>query len=456
MIDRGDAAATDHVLVNDDLEANAAGLQYARIAADFPESDRNSPLTATRVSDHDPLVAAFVINHAPTAAPGGPYSAAEGGSVALDAKGSSDPDGTAVTYTWDLDGDGTFGEVGLGAARGDETGATPLFSAAGLDGPQTVTVSLRASDGELTDTETVAVGVTNVAPLAAVTENAPAQPTDHARSVTLTATDPAPADQDGAFTWSVDWGDGQSDSVIGTTPRTVSHTYAAPGTYQVAVTARDDDGATSAVATQPITVATTAAATPAPTPTPSTQPEPPPPLCRSGRALQLVEATVTGRRVRLRGIALPALAGREFTIQQHSNRAVVARGTVAADGTFTATAPVPDTGGRPRFRAVIGTAASSSIALTRALRTTTTSSATGTRVKVIVSGRVPAGARLKIVRELSCTQAVTVRRLALPRSGRKTFTLARPGRGEPLAFYRILTTVDGHPTYSLPVVVRAR
>ena len=85
VIDRGDAAATDHVVVNDDLEENAAGLQYARIAADFPESDRNSPLTATRVSDHDPLVASFVMNHAPTADPGGPYSAAEGGSVALDA-----------------------------------------------------------------------------------------------------------------------------------------------------------------------------------------------------------------------------------------------------------------------------------------------------------------------------------------------------------------------------------
>ena len=165
---------------------------------------------------------------------------------------------------------------------------------------------------------------------------------------------------------------------------------------------------------------------------------------------------MTGRRVRLRGIALPALAGREFTIEQQPNRAVVARGTVAADGTFTATAPVPDTGSRPRFRAVIGNAASSSIALARALRTTTTSSATGTRVKVIVSGRVPAGARLKIVRELSCTRAVTVRRLALPRSGRKTFTLPRPGGGEPLAFYRILTTVNGHTTYSLPVVVRAR
>jgi predicted extracellular nuclease len=254
VIDRGDAAATDHVVVNDDLEENVASLQYAHIAADFPETDRNNALTATRVSDHDPLVASFVLNQAPMADPGGPYSAAEGGSVALDANGSSDPDGSTLTYEWDLDGDGTFGEVGLGAAGGDEIGATPLFSAAAADGPQTVTVSLRVSDGELTDTETLPITVTNVAPLAGVSENAPAQPTAKARSLTLTATDAAPADQGGSFVWSVEWGDGQSDSVTGTTPRTASHTYAAPGTYQVAVTARDDDGATSAAATRRIMV----------------------------------------------------------------------------------------------------------------------------------------------------------------------------------------------------------
>jgi predicted extracellular nuclease len=275
VIDGGDAAATDHVVVNDDLEEKAAVLQYAHIAADFPETGRNTALTATRVSDHDPLVASFVLNRAPMADAGGPYSAPEGGSVALDANGSSDPDGSMLTYEWDLDGDGTFGEVGLGAASGDEIGATPLFSAAAADGPQTVTVSLRVSDDELTDSETVAVSVTNVAPLAGVSENAPAQPTDKARSVTLTATDPAPADQGGSFTWSVEWGDGQSDSVTGTTPRTASHTYAAPGTYQVAVTTRDDDGATSDAARRTITVA--AAPVETPTPEPVLQPPPPSP-----------------------------------------------------------------------------------------------------------------------------------------------------------------------------------
>ena len=58
----------------------------------------------------------------------------------------SPPDPGALTFEWDLDGDGIFGETGAAAGRGDETTANPTFSAAGLDGPGTFTVSLRVSD----------------------------------------------------------------------------------------------------------------------------------------------------------------------------------------------------------------------------------------------------------------------------------------------------------------------
>src|SRR4029079_8627765 len=72
---------------------------------------------------------------------------------------------TSLDYKWDLDGDGIFGETGGAAQRGNELGINPSFSAAGLDGPSSVTVALRVTDnfGEA-DTDTATVNVTNVAP----------------------------------------------------------------------------------------------------------------------------------------------------------------------------------------------------------------------------------------------------------------------------------------------------
>ena len=62
--------------------------------------------------------------------------------------GSSDPDqsNTTLTYAWDLDGDSVYGETGSAAARGDETGMKPTFSAAGLNSAGPITVSLRVTD----------------------------------------------------------------------------------------------------------------------------------------------------------------------------------------------------------------------------------------------------------------------------------------------------------------------
>ena len=72
----------------------------------------------------------------PTADAGGPYFVTEGGTVVLSGADSSDPNQStaSLTFQWDLDGDGMFGESGAAALRGDETGETPTFSAAGLDG----------------------------------------------------------------------------------------------------------------------------------------------------------------------------------------------------------------------------------------------------------------------------------------------------------------------------------
>lgn len=58
-----------------------------------------------------------------------------------------DQGGNTLTFEWDLDGDGLFGETGSDAERGDEAGSRVYFSAENIEGPATLTVDVRAIDG---------------------------------------------------------------------------------------------------------------------------------------------------------------------------------------------------------------------------------------------------------------------------------------------------------------------
>jgi hypothetical protein len=87
-----------------------------------------------------------VVAPGPTVDTGGPYSAVAGAAVTLDRAFVSPPAGD-YTYSWDLDNDGVFGETGLAATRGHETGLTPTFSAAELSAPSSVPVTFRVFDG---------------------------------------------------------------------------------------------------------------------------------------------------------------------------------------------------------------------------------------------------------------------------------------------------------------------
>ena len=102
------------------------------------------------------------LNTPPSANAGGPYLVVRGGTIVLDGSGSSDPEqsNTTLTYAWDLDGDGVYGELGTAAARGNETGVNPTFSAVGMNSVGPITVSLNVTDnGGLTSTMTATVHV---------------------------------------------------------------------------------------------------------------------------------------------------------------------------------------------------------------------------------------------------------------------------------------------------------
>ena len=69
-----------------------------------------------QLSDHDPQVAQFFVNTAPTADAGGPYSVAEGARSRCPRRVGCD--GDALTYAWDLDNNGSFETAGQSPTYG--------------------------------------------------------------------------------------------------------------------------------------------------------------------------------------------------------------------------------------------------------------------------------------------------------------------------------------------------
>ena len=131
------ATTIDTLPIEDTTFPLLIGRRNAADGRDFSVNGRIDEVAIwTRALSDSDLTALFnngqglelpTVNQAPTASAGGPYSVGEGGSVQLDASGSTDPDqpSATLTYEWDLDGDGFFGETGPDAARGDELGAAP-------------------------------------------------------------------------------------------------------------------------------------------------------------------------------------------------------------------------------------------------------------------------------------------------------------------------------------------
>ena len=158
-------------------------------------------------------------NQAPTAA----FTFTCGGTACdFDAAGSTDADGSVVSYAWDF-GDGS---------TGNGTAPSHDFTTSG-----TRDVTLTVTDDEGTAGSVVvpvSVTRTNAAPVASLTTTC--------RYLVCTFDASGSTDADGSvasYAW--DFGDGQ---VAVTTTATTTHTYASAGSVAAAVTVTDNDGGT--------------------------------------------------------------------------------------------------------------------------------------------------------------------------------------------------------------------
>ena len=153
--------------------------------------------------------------------------------LTVDASGSADSDGTIAAYKW------TWGDTTTSTGRT----ATHTYPTAGS---YQVALTVTDNNGATTTvTKTVTVTVPapapNVAPTAAFTSSV--------SDLALTVDASGSADSDGtiaAYKWT--WGDTTTS-----TGRTATHTYPTAGTYQVALTVTDNNGATTTV-TKTVTV----------------------------------------------------------------------------------------------------------------------------------------------------------------------------------------------------------
>ena len=168
-------------------------------------------------------------NVVPTAAFGTTVSGVQ---VTVDGSGSTDTDGTIVSYAWDF-GDGTTG-----------TGVTPPTHTYGADGTYTISLTVTDNSGATgAVTHGVSVSAVNDPPVAAFISTV--------NGLTANLDAGGSTDPDGSIA-SYAWDFGDSTTGTGST---ASHAYAADGTYTVVLTVTDDAGATG-TATHDVTVAT--------------------------------------------------------------------------------------------------------------------------------------------------------------------------------------------------------
>ncbi len=180
----------------------------------------------TRLCSTPVFVAITVVdNHPPTAAlPDRVVSECE--IVVLDASGSSDPDGDALTYTWDLDDDGAFD---------DAVGPAPTY-AWPADG--VYAIHLRVSDGGFADVADATITVLDLAPTISI--SGPAQRALN-QAGCFAAIMSSPCDSTGPIEWDWDYV-APTFEPSGDTGLTACHAWDVSGAFVIAARVVDSDG----------------------------------------------------------------------------------------------------------------------------------------------------------------------------------------------------------------------
>ncbi len=197
----------------------------------------------------------------PTAAAGGPYTVPEGGTVTLSAAASLAPAGgsiAAVAWDWTNYTGATFTPTA--------TGTTVTFSAAGLDGPATVTVGLRVTDDAGNASLTKAtINLTDAPPTGTFAAGGPVVLGRPGSVAFAAVTDPSPADVAAGFTYGYDLNDDGTIDLTGTAASAVvpAAYLSTAGVHTVRGRVTDKDGGH----TDYTTTITVSAASPTPTPT---------------------------------------------------------------------------------------------------------------------------------------------------------------------------------------------
>lgn len=164
-------------------------------------------------------------NLLPIADANGPYSGTINLPVTFDGTGSSDPDGSIISYDWDY-GDGT---------ADFDAGPVPSHAYA-MTGDYQVTLTVTDDAGDTTsDTTGATIGSGELAPVADASG-----PYTGDIGVAVTFDGSGSNDPDGTIvTYNWNFGDGTTMDDGGPTP---SHVYATAGTYNVTLTVVDNDG----------------------------------------------------------------------------------------------------------------------------------------------------------------------------------------------------------------------